>query len=333
MTDLTRDPAHPTTGPSGSRPFATPESRSRPLQFVYMTGSHRSGGTILAVLLSAHPEVFLPGELSRFPVPAWDPGRMCSCGVSVRECPFWSTVVGNVEKGGYLAEMRKGQLRFEQWSSMPRALLAQRLGTESLRKHVAMTEVLVEELARQTGKRVILDTSRNAVKGRVASLMGTRGIEVRYIHIVRDGRNYMWAETYRPDNTDGATRTWRHTPLVLAVRWVATNLFPLLLCYGGSQRYLRVRYEDLTARPDEVLTEIGRFLDLDMTGVIAKVRAQERFPIVHVLGGSRFRLQGSAALRPDPTAPNRLTVGARTTFWVVAGWLAGFFAYRIRQST
>lgn len=297
-----------------------------------MTGSHRSGGTILAVLLSAHPEVFLPGELNRFPVPAWDPGRMCSCGIPVRECPFWSTVVGHVEKGGFLAEMRKGQLRFEQWHSMPVALLSQQLRSESLRKHVGLTEELVEELARQTGKRVILDTSRNAVKGRIASLLEAEGIDVRYLHVVRDGRNYMWAETYRPDNTDGATRTWRHTPLVLAARWVATNLLPLLLCYGGGRRYLRVRYEDLTARPAEVLTEIGRFLDLDMSGVIAKVRAQEPLPIVHVLGGSRFRLQGSATLRPDPTTPNRLSAGARATFWVVAGWLAVFFAYRLRQA-
>jgi len=298
-----------------------------------MTGSHRSGGTILAVLLGAHPEVFLPGELNRFPVPAWDPGRMCSCGVPVRECPFWLNVVRNVDTGGYLAEMRRGQLRFEQWHSMPTALLSQRLGTESLKKHTALTEELLQELARQTGKRVILDTSRNAVKGRIASQMEASGIEVRYLHIVRDGRNYMWAETYRPDNTDGATRTWRHTPFVLAARWVVTNLFPLLLCYGGSRRYLRVRYEDLTARPAEVLTAIGRFLDLDMTDVISKVRAQEPIPIVHVLGGSRFRLQGSATLRPDPTTPNRLTVGARAIFWVVAGWLAGFFGYRLRGST
>jgi hypothetical protein len=326
-------PASPASGPSPPPPAAATAVPSRPLQFVYMTGSHRSGGTILAVLLGAHPEVFLPGELSRFPFPAWEPGRMCSCGVPVRECPFWTTVVRNVDKEGYLARMRQGQLLYEQWHSMPRALLAHRLGSEAFKKHAALTEELLLELARQTGKRVILDTSRNAVKGHVASQMEALGVQVRYLHVVRDGRNYVWAETYRPDNTEGAVRTWRHTPLVLAARWVATNFLPLVMCYGGSPRYLRVRYEDLTARPAEVLTAIGKFLDLDMTDIIAKVRAQQAFPIVHVLGGSRFRLQGSATLRPDPSVPNRLTAGARVTFWVVAGWMAGFFGYRLRRPT
>jgi hypothetical protein len=297
-----------------------------------MTGSYRSGGTILAVLLSAHPQVLVPGDLYRFPDPAWEPGRLCSCGVPLKSCPFWSSVIGKVATDGYLAEMRQGQVRFEHWRSMPRAVLAQMMGSEALKKHVALTEVLVEGFAQETGKRVIVDPSRNPVRGRVASLMEAKGIDVRYIHIVRDGRDYMWAETYRPDNADDAKRTWRHTPLVLAVRWVVTNLFALFLCYGGSRRYLRVRYEDLLARPAEVLSEIGRFLDLDMTGVIAKVQAQELVPIVHVLGGSRFRFEGTTRLRTQPANPNRLTAGARATFWVVAGWLAGFFGYRVRQS-
>lgn len=297
-----------------------------------MTGSHRSGGTILAVLLGAHPEVLLPGEFYRFPDPAWEPGRLCSCGVPLKQCPFWSEVVANVAKGDFLAEMRRGQLRYEHWSSMPRAVVSQMVGSEALRHHVALTEDLLKELARETGKRVFIDPSRNAVKGHVASVMESDGIEVRYLHIVRDGRDYMWAETYRPDNTDGAVRTWRHTPLVLATRWLATNLFALLLCYGGSRRYLRVRYEDLKARPAEVLAQIGEFLDLDVSGIIEKVRAQEAVPIVHVLGGSRFRFQGAAKLRSDASVQNQLTPGARMTFWVVAGWLAVFFGYRLQQS-
>ncbi len=332
LTDSTPTRLPADSGPPEPAVPAPGGQRSRPLQVVYMTGSQRSGGTILAVLHAAHPEIFVPGELYRFPYPAWDPGRLCSCGVPLKECPFWSKVIAKVATEGYLAEMRRGQIRFELWHSMPRAVGAQMLGTRALKRHVARTEELVEELARQTGKRVILDPSRNAVKGRVASVMEGNGIEVRYLHIVRDGRDYMWAETYRPDNTDGATRTWRHTPLVLAARWMATNLFSLLLCYGGSRRYLRVRYEDLLARPAEVLTEIGRFLDLDMSPVIAKVRAQEPVPIVHVLGGSRFRFQGTARLRSEAANPNRLTAGARATFWVVAGWLAAFFGYRIDKS-
>ena len=332
MNAVPESPApRPSTGPPHLPPQIPPK-RSRPPELVYVTGSHRSGGTILGVLLSAHPEIFFPGELNRFPVPAWDPGRLCSCGAPLRECALWSKVVGNFADGNSLVEMRRGQVRFELWRSMPVALVSQLVRTRPLRKHVTQMAELLEEIARQTGKRVIVDASRDAVRGRVASMLETRGFRVRYLHIVRDGRSYLWAETYRPDGTVGGTRTWRHAPMVLAARWVATNLFPLLLCYGGSRRYLRIRFEDLTTRPAEVLARIGGFLDLDMSDVIAKVTAQEPLPIVHVLGGSRFRFQGTTTLRREAGTPDRLTAGARATFWVVAGWLAGFFGYRVRES-
>lgn len=339
--------SHPIGGPSCSPtepgasvlPTTTPTTDSPPKVYdsprptlVYITGSHRSGGTILGLLLAAHPEVFLTGALYKLPVPAWTPGRTCSCGVPVPSCPFWTSVVKRFEGSSSLDELRRGQARYETWEALPRSLVAQAFRTRGARRHAGRMAALVQAIAAQSGRRVIVDASRTAHRGRLYSMARSEDLDVAFIHLVRDGRAYMSSELKLPGITKlGRQRTWIHAPAALALRWMLQNLLSVILCSSG--RYLRIRYEDLVLHPEEVLSQIGQFVGVDFQPVIQLVRNNQTIPIEHVLPGNRFVKEApTASLWSRPVRGSSLGPGTKLVFWTIAGWFAGFLGYRPKGS-
>ncbi|MBX3600243.1 MAG: sulfotransferase [Rubrivivax sp.] len=75
----------------------------------------------------------------------------------------------------------------------------------------------------------------------------------RFVHIIRDGR----------DCAQSLHRRWKFDPVVSIYRW--RNLVQLGRKAGaamGSDRYMEIRYEELTSSPSDVLTRVCGFLDL-----------------------------------------------------------------------
>src|SRR5688572_19952802 len=69
---------------------------------LYIAGTGHSGSTVLSFILNTHPEIFAIGEMHAPPFPADRPSeRMCSCGETVVNCPFFSSMEERLEKLGY----------------------------------------------------------------------------------------------------------------------------------------------------------------------------------------------------------------------------------------
>ncbi|MCI4351834.1 MAG: sulfotransferase [Thermoplasmata archaeon] len=320
----------PAAPPPPRPPPGGPQHAPTGVRVVYVCGTHRSGATILGVLLSAHPEVFFAGELYKFPVPTWDPGRRCSCGSMVRECPFWTEVVRDFERQSSVADLRRGQRRYESWEALPRGLIALRLRGQELRDHAARMATLAQAIAVRSGQRIVVDASRSPVRGLIYLLARRQGVEAAYIHLVRDGRTYLQSELSRPGLPTGPSRLLNNA-FMLAGRWLTMNLLALGLLSRGRLPYLRVRYEDLLAHPEETLGRIGEFLGVDFQSVVAMVRSRTPIASRHVIAGNRALKQSSTlTLWSRPVPPSMINRRSRWTFWIVAGWLAGFFGYRPR---
>ena len=101
--------------------------------------------------------------------------------------------------------------------------------------------------------------------------------DARFVHLVRDGRDVAVEQlrsAFGPRNVYAAALIWRRTQEV-AARWRA-ELSP--------ERWLDVRYEELAARPEEVVREVTRFLSEDYQpavldfhrGEVAQRRARTR---------------------------------------------------------
>lgn len=68
---------------------------SHPPLFLYIIGLGRSGSTVLNAYLSRYPEAVALGEIAgEMPRQELRPteGRECTCGQTLGECPFWSSV-------------------------------------------------------------------------------------------------------------------------------------------------------------------------------------------------------------------------------------------------
>jgi Sulfotransferase family len=299
---------------------------------VYIAGSGRCGSTLLDILLGAHPEIQSTGELMRLLGGAEGGAQTCACGLDIRICPFWSVVERELGGPAALGELAKGK-RLEG----TKGLFVGRLGGPKsgrlARRHAARLEHLVRVVSRVSGRRFVVDSSKSLGRGYLYRGAVADGVDVRYIHVVRDGRAFLWSKRARPDGEGVGKRTPDRSPLRLAGLWTLTNFLASVVFSAQSGRYLRVRYEDLTARPQETVERIGRFLGLEMGPVLALLEPGRAIPISHVVGGNRLRFTRGLTIRPDTEWEQSLPPKEKAAFWAVAGWLARWYGYAPSRRT
>ncbi|MBX3002613.1 MAG: sulfotransferase [Anaerolineales bacterium] len=153
----------------------------------------------------------------------------------------------------------------------------------------AMADFLLERQAHPLGKRVAGDQSQNELGGRAVQEMHHLYPDASLIHIVRDGRDVLVKQRLQ-ELTGGATanpRRERSRPAdnvaIFAPGWLSeatrhwangvseTDRLGHQL-YGES--YYSLRYEDLLARPFDMLAKVWAFLGLEADGLEAKVSAE-----------------------------------------------------------
>lgn len=325
------------TGPRSSTPVEGTGTPVRPRApaggpptLLYIVGHHKSGSTVLGAMIAGSPDVFFGGELYRFPHPIWtpgDPARKCSCGQPALSCRFWSDVRAQFEPKHPLAEFRAGQLRWESWGALFRTVLARGSARADLSRHATAMEDLLAILSKTSGSGVIVESSFSALRGWIYRLHGSSRISVKYLHLVRDGRAFLWSEMRNKDVPEEGGWWIRLPPLVVA-RWTLMNLLAFLLCSRDRDRYLRVRYEDLVTDPRGTLERVGRFAGVDLSDVISRLESRTPIPLRHVAAGSFHRLEGAIVLRPDFRWRTDLPRATRILFWVTSGWLARLLGYR-----
>jgi hypothetical protein len=296
---------------------------------IYIAGAHRSGATPLGAILAGSPEVFFAGELYRIPHPILespDPMRRCSCGAVVDQCPYWSEVHARLDlEPGMLQSLRRGQLDYERWRRIFVTLWARARRDPRLLDHIARMGRFVQILSETSGARVIVESSYNPLRGLLYQDAAS-GLEVRYLHLVRDGRSFLGSEQNAKDRLESDWRGLRSTFSILS-RWIVYHVLTasLLLRRGP---YLRVRFEEFVGTPGPVLRGIGAFAAVDLSGVIEQVEMGDSIPMRHIAAGNRMRLDGAVRLQHQFAELPILPLRTRLAFWVLAGWLAVGLGYR-----
>lgn len=153
----------------------------------------------------------------------------------------------------------------------------------------AMADFLLERQAHPLGKRVAGDQSQNELGGRAVQEMHHLYPDASVIHIVRDGRDVLVKQRLQ-ELTGGAAanpRRERSRPAdnvaIFAPGWLSeatrqwangvseTDRLGHQL-YGES--YYSLRYEDLLARPFDMLAKVWAFLGLEADGLEAAVAVE-----------------------------------------------------------
>ena len=155
------------------------------------------------------------------------------------------------------------------------------------------------------------------------------GLDVRVIHLVRDGRAVAWSmsKPYEADRKSGLERPLTGRPIArTAVRWSIVNLGAEWVARRAA-RSTRLHYETFMASPEQELARIGDVLGVAMQGLIKKLEAGETFSPGHVVAGSRWRMQGPVALRADQEWRKFMPRRQQQVFQLISGWLQRRYGY------
>ena len=278
--------------------------KSQDITVVYIMGYGRSGSTFLDILLSNLDGAVSVGAVSNL-FDWMRNGESCACGEELADCPQWGPIVRR-----YLEELspktpeqlRQTQYKVERRRHLGR-LFSGRLDDGLLREYTRSQELIYQEVAEQTGQRLIVDSSNNGEEsaGRTYSLWRHTALNVKILHLVRDGRGVAWSSMRGPGSPERKRwplpRPLRATKAILA--WGIANAIGFATVRRVSDEVLLVRYEDIVSDPAGELRRIGRFLGKDPTRVIDAVRTGDELPVGHQVGGNRVRFNQSIRLNPD----------------------------------
>jgi hypothetical protein len=179
-------------------------------------------------------------------------------------------------------------------------------------------------LAEESGSSTIVESSYNPLRG-LLYRDPVAGLNVRYLHLVRDGRNFIASERRTTDVAEVDWNWVRTTPVILG-RWMVSHLLTGALL-GRSGAYRRLRFEDFLESPSPFLRELSRLTDVDLSSVARQVESGTPIPMRHIAAGNRLRLRGEVRLQAEFAVPPQLGLLTRTAFWLIAGWLAFELGY------
>jgi hypothetical protein len=307
-----------------------PGERAAPgVRVVYVTGWCRSGSTVIGNLLGEHPAAVHAGELSYL----WVNGILrtgtntrCGCGTDLARCTVWGAVIERLARGRdpreLAREMIGGHRAYLRTRHTP-ARLAEAAGRRARPAGVSSAlETMAgcyREIAAATGSCVIVDSSKFPAEA--AALCGVAELDTRVLHLVRDPRAtaYSWLrpKSYIPAMGPGRSSGY----------WTAFNAASELIGRALPGRYLRVRYEDFTARPDEVLTAIMRWAGLDGPAPVS-ADGQAALGVNHTVTGNPDRLRrGPVTITADSLWRRELPRRAAVTATALSAPLLRHYGY------
>jgi hypothetical protein len=231
----------------------------------FIAGSQRSGTTLLSVLLSKHPEIYIDGNTISF--------RLISCFNYYKDVLPYNFSLSRPEIMSYLIENDyKGRL-------------ADLLDYKNLNQYSDSKSIIeqgIKNRLAQAGKTCFGDKAPN-IEHFLPDLVMLIP-KAKFIHIVRDGRAVAHSKK---------TRTNKNLMLG-AQEWIDSNVLGLShLATLGEDQYKIIRYEDLLLKPESTLSDICQFLDLPYSAEMIKEEAiqnNENSYVKSILDASKINL-------------------------------------------
>lgn len=302
---------------------------------LYITGSGRSGSTLLERVLGGIPGFVNVGELIelfRWVAPS---DEKCGCGQPFSGCAFWGEV-GRLAYGGWTPEKVSAiaslQRRVARQRRLPQLLTRPRgrgIGPD-LAEYQEQYRRLYAAICEVSGASVVVDASKWPAQG--LALAWSPDLDVRLLHLVRDVRGvaFSWAKSgvERPHAAGERATMAVHPVAKTAARWSAFQTEAEVIG-RVVPHYQRLRYEDLVGAPAPTVLET-----LDRLGLPQPASALGHLDgstatlgTSHGIGGnpSRFRT-GAQELRLDEKWRSSMSTRDRRTATVVG--LAGLARYR-----
>ena len=230
-------------------------------RIVSIVGVGRSGSTMIEGYVQKHTGAVGIGELAYVWERGWQENELCGCGKPFRECDFWQAVMkdafgalSDADVARYAAAFRTARGSLTQSS----ASLKRPITPDPL--FVDVSRALYRSLARQTGGKVLIDSSKIAYF--TANLIAAEVGEISVLHIIRDPHGVAYSllnPKPRPQARDGKTTMGKSTTVFHSIaRWSYRNAQASALRHASGVPSSIVAYEDFCRDPEGVFADIAR---------------------------------------------------------------------------
>lgn len=314
---------------NGTKP--QPEgSMGSPVKVLYIGGQGRSGSTVLGRLLGEIDGFIHVGEIALI----WsqrEEKRLCGCGTPFSECEFWREVIDQAF-GGLdsidLDEIRQTKRMLDSREAVPRLVRQTEIaGDPSVRRYLDALSALYAAVQRVSGAQVIVDGSKAPLFSYVLDRVA--GIDLYSLHLVRDSRAVAHSnqrQKSEPLTNGGSMSLGKLSPWRTAVEWNVHNLL-MQRRSRRSDRYLRMRYEDIVQDPKAAMRQICRLMDCSVPPLDFLGRETVSLSPQHNVCGNPDRFRQTISIRLDSEWRQAMNGGQRTLVTVLTLPLLARYGY------
>ena len=250
---------------------------------IFILSDVRSGSTLLDQCLGAHPEIVSLGEVHWLRAyvtedrTVYDPAHslVCSCGVRVADCPFWTAVAARLGRPLESLRLTSGVGRFlRNFPALYRfEVVRKHFGADELARDLA---ALYDSVAAVTGCRYCVDSSKSSFSFR--ALHAADPLRARAVILTRDYRGVIHSRMKRGKPMRAAALGWKRKMVEIDV--LTRDL--------GAEVCL-LRYEAFCEDPRRELERVCRFLGVDFADSMLSRPTID----VHHIGGSPSKFDSS----------------------------------------
>ena len=279
---------------------------------ILLVGEGHSGSTLLDLIMDSHPNIVGVGELSHYPKHR-EQDVSCSCGVRIKECPFWSDVFDGVDYSsiGRVYKKRRSYLFDTDGFFYNHNGIEKRVDTRS---YARTMEKVFTNILKHSGKDVVFDSSKSPERAELLVRHCTK-FDFILVHLVRDGRAVAFSHI----------RLGR-SGLPFMKKWLTTNLkAELLKMRNRGIPQITVFYEDVVNDPQFVISNILTLVGLSFSAPMLSFRNFAH----HQAGGNlKLRLQTRntvSHIKEDEEWKIKMKARDKTVFNLLFGWLNIFY--------
>jgi LPS sulfotransferase NodH len=282
------------------------------MKLIYIAGAGRSGSTLLGQMLNALPDFFFAGEVRNIWYECLELNEPCGSGERFRDCEFWKQVIAEAfgaPENIDLAAIMKMHLSVARERYTPLLMLFNRAPGEFFSGRSGRAQFqqvlgrIYHAIARVSGKDVVVDSSHEV--SQALMLAGLPGIELKFIHLVRDSRAVAFSDSRtkyqyeiggerRPMIRDGAVTS--------ALKWGWRNFWASRSAQlqARGMKYARLRYEDLVRAPADALAATLRSLGFGEQDLSFIEGTSVRVGSNHAISANPVKFaDGAVQIKPD----------------------------------
>lgn len=264
------------------------------MKVLYIAGAGRSGSTLLEMILGNVPGFFSIGEARFFWQYLQKDDIKCGCGNLIAECAFWSKVIKHLNNNTLVnfSDVAVRAAKVDRTRNMllrhfPKNLL------QSSGDFAQAISYLYDAIWEKSGYQVIVDSSK--VPSHLYLLLKKSCIDIRVIHLVRDGRAvaYSWSKRQKEELAVEQKKAQmpKKTALLALLVWMVENLLTAQF-KSKAKHYQVLRYEDFVKEPQIELQKTLSELELD--GDLSILDTNSFYlPPTHSVGGNPIRFANS----------------------------------------